>query len=43
MVGDESIGYWWAAMGFDPSDDGFYSTANGTYYVYEKNAALTWT
>jgi uncharacterized protein YgiM (DUF1202 family) len=43
MVGDESIGYWWAAMGFDASDDGFYSTANGTYHVYEKNAALTWT
>ena len=43
MVGDESIGYWWAAMGFDTSDDGFYATAIGTYYVYEKNAALTWT
>ncbi|HEX3302933.1 MAG TPA: SH3 domain-containing protein [Thermomicrobiales bacterium] len=43
MVGIESVGYWWAAMGFDDSDNGFYSTAVGTYYVYEKNAALTWT
>ena len=43
MVGNESIGYWWAAMGVDNSDDGFYATANGTYYVFEKNAALTWT
>jgi uncharacterized protein YraI len=43
MVGDEAIGYWWAAMGFDNSDDGFYATALGTYYVYEKNAKLTWT
>ena len=43
MVGNESVGYWWAAMGFDNSDDGFYATANGTYYVYDKNAALTWT
>lgn len=43
MIGNESVGYWWAAMGFDNSDDGFYATANGTYYVYEKNAELTWT
>ena len=43
MVGNEQVGYWWAAMGFDNSDDGFYATANGTYYVYEKNAQLTWT
>jgi uncharacterized protein YgiM (DUF1202 family) len=43
MVGDEAIGYWWAAMGFDNSEDGFYATALGTYYVFEKNAELTWT
>jgi uncharacterized protein YgiM (DUF1202 family) len=43
MVGSESIGYWWAAMGFDTSEDGFYATALGTYYVFEKNAELTWT
>jgi hypothetical protein len=30
-------------MGFDTSEDGFYATALGTYYVYEKNAELTWT
>lgn len=43
MVGNEAIAAFWGAMGFDLTDDGFYATANGTYYVYEKNAALTWT
>jgi uncharacterized protein YraI len=43
MVGNESIAAFWGAMGFDLTDNGFYATANGTYYVYEKNAALTWT
>jgi uncharacterized protein YgiM (DUF1202 family) len=43
MVGNESISAFWGAMGFDLTDDGFYATANGTYYVYDKNAALTWT
>ena len=43
MVGNDQVGYWWAAMGFDNTEDGFYSTAIGTYYVYEKNADLTWT
>ena len=39
MVGNESVGYWWAAMGFDDSDNGFYATAIVSYDVYEKNAA----
>ena len=43
MVGNEVIGTYWAAMGIDTSDDGFYATALGTYYVYEMNAELTWT
>lgn len=43
MVENESIGTFWAAMGYDNSEDGFYATALGTYYVYEKNAGLTWT
>ena len=30
-------------MGFDPTDGGFYSTASGTYYVYWKEAGLTYT
>lgn len=42
-VGDEAIGSYWAAMGWDQSDDGFFATANGTYYVYAKNRDLTWT
>lgn len=43
MVGDEPIGSYWAAMGYDSSDDGFYATALGTYYIYEKHADLSWT
>lgn len=43
MVGNDVIGTYWAAMGIDTSDDGFYATALGTYYVYEMNAELTWT
>jgi hypothetical protein len=30
-------------MGADPSADGFYATAVGTYYVYSLNQELTWT
>lgn len=33
----------WGAMGWDQSDDGFYATANGTYYVYAREEGLTWT
>lgn len=33
----------WGAMGWEQTDDGFYATANGTYYVYAKNRDLTWT
>lgn len=32
-----------AAMGWDQSNDGFFATATGTYYVYAKNQDLTWT
>lgn len=32
-----------AAMGCDQSNDGFFATATGTYYVYVKNQALMWT
>jgi hypothetical protein len=42
-VGDEAIASYWAALGWDESADGFYSTAIGTYYVYGKHEALTWT
>ncbi len=41
--GDWAVASYWGAMGWDQSDDGFYATANGTYYVYAKEAALTWT
>jgi uncharacterized protein YgiM (DUF1202 family) len=43
MSGDEVIASYWGAIGWDESDDGFYSTAIGTYYVYGKHADLAWT
>jgi uncharacterized protein YraI len=41
--GDEPIASYWGAMGFDPSDAGFFATAIGTYYVYDMHEALSWT
>lgn len=41
--GDVAVAEYWAAMGSDPSDDGFFATAVGTYYVYEKYWGLSWT
>lgn len=41
--GDVAVASYWAAMGSDPSDDGFFATAVGTYYVYEKVGELGWT
>ena len=41
--GDSAMAWYWAAMGSDPSDDGFFATAVGTYYVYEKYWGLSWT
>jgi hypothetical protein len=40
--GDILIASYWAAMGWDNSDDGYYATANGTYYVFDKYAPLNW-
>ena len=41
--GDAPVASYWAAMGSDQSDDGFFATAVGTYYVYEKVGGLSWT
>jgi hypothetical protein len=41
--GDVPVASYWSAMGSDPSDDGFFATAVGTYYVYEKIGGLSWT
>jgi lipoprotein-anchoring transpeptidase ErfK/SrfK len=41
--GDVVVAAYWAAMGRDTSDDGFFATAVGTYYVYEKYGGLSWT
>ena len=42
MEGDVLIASYWAAMGYDTSDDGYYATALGTYYVYDMYAPLNW-
>ncbi|HEY7036458.1 MAG TPA: SH3 domain-containing protein [Thermomicrobiales bacterium] len=41
--GDQAVDSFWASLGYDPSTDGFYSTAVGTYYVYSMYAPLSWT
>lgn len=41
--GDAPVASYWAAMGRDASDDGFFATAVGTYHVYEKVGGLNWT
>lgn len=41
--GDTPLVSFWAAMGSDASDDGFFATAIGTYSVYEKYRGLSWT
>jgi hypothetical protein len=41
--GDDVVASYGASLGWDQTDQGFYATASGTYYVYGKNAELTWT
>lgn len=41
--GGVAVAAYWASMGSDPSDDGFFATAIGTYWVYEKYGGLSWT
>jgi len=41
--GDSAIATYYASLGWDTSDQGFYATASGTFYIYAKNADLTWT
>lgn len=41
--GDSPVGSFWAAMGADGSDDGFYATAVGSWSVYEMTEELSWT
>src|SRR5688572_5284181 len=43
MEGGAVVASFWGAMGWDQSDDGYYATANGTYYVFEKVRGLSWT
>ncbi len=41
--GDVVIAQYWGSLGFDRSDDGFYSTAVGTFYVYRMHQPLHYT
>ena len=43
MVGDQEVNSFWASLGFDSSDYGFYATAIGTYYVYGFQQSLHYT
>jgi hypothetical protein len=43
MVGPDAVATYVASMGMDNSEDGYYATALGTYYVFVKNADLTYT
>ena len=40
-IGETAQASFKGKIGRDPSDDGFYSTAVGTYFVYTKNPGLT--
>jgi hypothetical protein len=39
--GDVVVASFWGALGWDTSNDGFYATANGTFYVYAKGRELS--
>lgn len=43
MIGNESIAGFWGSLGWESSDDGFYATAIGTYYVYGFDYSLHYT
>lgn len=43
MVGNSSIATYWGSVGYDKSTDGFYSSANGTFYVYAMYKPLAYT
>jgi hypothetical protein len=40
--GGAVVATYWAALGWDTSDDGYYATAIGTYYVHSMDASLVW-
>lgn len=43
FIGDTPQATYWGAMGWDTSDDGYYSTAVGTYYVTWMDSSLQYT
>jgi hypothetical protein len=42
-IGDVPQAQYWGSLGYDASDDGFFSTAIGTWYVTRKYKDLAWT
>ena len=43
MIGNDAIAGFWGSLGWEASDDGFYATAIGTYYVYGFDYGLHYT
>jgi hypothetical protein len=41
--GNTPVGTYYGSFGWDQSSDGFYATANGTFYVYSMNRDIAWT
>ena len=42
-VGDTVVAQYWGLLGWDQSEDGFYATATGTFFIHAREADLTWT
>lgn len=42
-IGDVAQATFWGSLGYDPSPDGFYATAVGTWYVTRKHRDLAYT
>jgi hypothetical protein len=43
FAGDEVYAVYWGSVSYDTADGDFYSTASGTYYVYDMYEPLTFT
>ena len=43
MIGNETYASFWASLGYEQTDYGFYATAIGTYYIYGFEYELSYT
>lgn len=43
MIGNQEVAGFWASVGWEQTDYGFYATAIGTYYIYEFRKHLQYT